>query len=78
MPRFLDTHKIGNSTEEQLIELQKSPPDDFNVVHINMLYNYESDTMYCILEAPNEKAVQMHHAKLGYKCDWITEIKTTA
>jgi len=43
-----------------------------------MLYNYESDTMYCILEAPNENAVQMHHSKLGYKCDWITEIKTTA
>ena len=78
MPRFLDTHKIGTSTEEQLIELQKSPSDEFGVVHINMLYNYESNTMYCILEASNEKAVQKHHAKLGYKCDWITEIKTTA
>ena len=78
MFRFLDTHKIGTSTEEQLIELQKSPSDEFGVVHINMLYNYESNTMYCILEAPNEKAVQKHHAKLGYKCDWITEIKTTA
>lgn len=78
MPRFLDTHKIGASTEGQLIELQKSPPDEFGVVHINMLYYYESNTIYCILEAPNEKAVQMHHAKLGYKCDWITEIKTTA
>lgn len=78
MPRFLDTHKIGPSTEGQLIELQKSPPDEFDVVNINMLYNYESNTMYCILEAPDEKAVQMHHAKLGYKCDWIIEIKTTA
>jgi hypothetical protein len=56
------------------MQLQKSPPDEFGVKHVNMLYNYESNTMYCILEAPN----QLHHAKLGYKCDWITEIKTTA
>lgn len=78
MPKFLDTHKIGSATAAQLMELQKSPPDEFGVKHINMLYNYESNTMYCILEALGEKAVQMHHAKLGYKCDWITEIKTTA
>lgn len=78
MPKFLDTHKIGFATAEQLMELKKSPPDEFGVKHINMLYNYESNTMYCILEAPDEKAVQMRHAKLGYKCDWITEIKTTA
>lgn len=77
MPRFLDTHKIGPSTEEQLMQLQKSTPDEYGVIHINMLYNHEANIMYCILEAPNEKAVQMHHAKLGYKCDWITEIKTT-
>ena len=74
----MDTHKIGSVTAEQLMQLQKSPPDEFGVKHVNMLYNYESNTMYCILEAPNEKAVQLHHAKLGYKCDWITEIKTTA
>jgi hypothetical protein len=78
MPKFLDTHKIGPVTEEQLKQLQESPPDKFGVIHINMLYNYESNTMYCILEAPNEKAVQLHHAKLGIRCDWITEIKTTA
>jgi hypothetical protein len=43
-----------------------------------MLYNYEAEIMYCILEAPSKKAVEIHHGKLGYKCDWITEIKTTA
>ena len=78
MPRFLDTHKIGSATEEQLRELQKSPADEYGVIHVNMLYNPEADTMYCILDAPSEEAVRMHHIKLGYKCDWITEIKTTA
>ena len=78
MPRFPDSHKIGTSTEEHLMKLQKSPRDEFGVVHINMLYNYEANTMYCILEALSKEAVEIHHSKLGYKCDWITEIKTTA
>jgi hypothetical protein len=78
MPRFLDTHEIGSATAEQLLQLQKSPPGEYGVKHINMLYNYESNTMYCILEAPSQQAVQLHHAKLGYKCDWITEIMTTS
>jgi hypothetical protein len=28
MPKFLDTHKIGSATAEQLMELQKMPPDE--------------------------------------------------
>lgn len=78
MPRFLDTHKLGSATEEQLKKLQDSPPDEFGVVHVNMLYNPEADFMYCILDAPSKEAIEKHHAKLGSKCDWITEIKTTA
>ncbi|HZA42437.1 MAG TPA: nickel-binding protein [Nitrososphaeraceae archaeon] len=74
MARFLDTHKMGPTTAEQLKELQKSPPDKFGVRHINMLYNYEANIMYCILEAPSKVAVEKHHSKLGYKCDWITEL----
>jgi hypothetical protein len=33
---------------------------------------------YCILEAPSKEAVEKHHSKLGYKCDWVTEIRITA
>ena len=50
--RFLDTHKIGSFTEEQLMDSQKSPRDEFGVTVINILYNYEADIMYCILHAP--------------------------
>ncbi|MGH9982592.1 MAG: nickel-binding protein [Nitrososphaeraceae archaeon] len=71
-------YTIGTATVEQLEELQKSPPDEFGVRHINMLYNYEANIMYCILEAPSKEAVEKHHSKLGYKCDWITEIRITA
>jgi Protein of unknown function (DUF4242) len=65
-------------TAEQLIKLQKSPLDEFGVKHLNILYNYEANIVYCLLEAPDREAVEMNHAKLGYKCDWITEVKTTA
>jgi Nickel responsive protein SCO4226-like len=76
MARFLDTHKMGSMTEGQLKDLQESPPDEFGVVHINILYNHEANIMYCILEAPSKEAVERHHAKFGTKCDWIAEIKT--
>jgi hypothetical protein len=43
-----------------------------------MLYNVEENKHYCILDAPNKDAVYKHHQKFGLKCDWITEVKTTA
>jgi hypothetical protein len=44
MIRFLDTHRIGLLTKEQLMELQESPIDESGVVHINMLYEYEANS----------------------------------
>ena len=75
---FILIHKIGSFTEEQLMKLQKSPVDEFGVSQANVLYNPEADIMYCILDAPNKNAIVNHHSKFGCKCDWITEIKTTA
>jgi hypothetical protein len=43
-----------------------------------MLYNREVNMLYCILDAPNKDAVSKHYQKFGMKCDWITEVKTTA
>jgi two-component system sensor histidine kinase HydH len=65
-------------SEEQLRKPQELKPNEFGVVVINILYNYEADVMYCVLDAPNEEAIEQHHAKLGYTCDSILEIKTTA
>jgi hypothetical protein len=78
LARFLDAHKIGSFTEEQLIKLQKSPVDELGVSQVNVLYNPEADIMYCILDAPNKEAIVSRHSKFSCKCDWITEIKTTA
>ena len=62
--------------EEQLMTLQKSPPDEFGVITENILYNIEDDKVFCLIEAPNKNPVEKHHAKYGIKCEWIVEVKT--
>ena len=78
MPTYLDAHDLGNMTEEQLKQAQNSPMDELGVTIENMLYNKEVNLLYCILDAPSKDAVVKHHRKFGLKCDWITEVKTTA
>ena len=64
--------------EDMLNALQKSPEDEFKVKHLNIMYNPEIDKCYYLLEAPSLEAVEKNHKKLGIKCDWITEVKTTS
>jgi hypothetical protein len=78
MPRFLDVHPMKGLDEDSLKKLQDSPQDEFSVKHLNILYNPEVDKCFCLLEAPSLEAVQKNHQKLGIKCEWITEVKTTA
>ena len=78
MPTYLDTHDLGNMTEEQIKQAHNAPMDEFGVTIKNMLYNKEVNMLYCISDAPNKEAVQKHHQKFGLKCDWIEEVKTTA
>jgi uncharacterized protein DUF4242 len=78
MPTYLDTHDLGNMTEEQIKQAQNAPMDEFGVTIKNMLYNKEANILCCISDAPNKIAVGKHHLKFGLKCDWIEEVKTTA
>ena len=41
------------------------------------MYNQQEDIFNC-LDAPDKQAVENHHNKHGVKCEWITEVKTTA
>jgi hypothetical protein len=78
MPKFLDVHPLKGLDEETLRTLQSAPADEFKVKALNLMYNYEIDRFYCLLEAPNKRAIEDHHNKYGFKCEWITEVKTTA
>ena len=64
--------------EESQRKFQNAPIDEFQVKAINLMYNYDIDKFYCLLEAPNKQAIEDHHNKYGFKCEWITEVKTTA
>jgi hypothetical protein len=75
---YLDAHDLGNVTEEQQKQALNSPKDEFGVTHKDILYNKEENKAFCILDAPNKEAVEKTHQKLGIKCNWITEVKTTA
>jgi Protein of unknown function (DUF4242) len=78
VPTYLDSHEMGNVTEDQLKQAQNTPKDEFGVTHINILYNKEENKAFCIVDAPSKDAVEKHHHKFGMKCNSITEVKTTA
>jgi len=78
MPKFLDSHPLKGSKKETLKEFQNSPIDEFGVKHLNLIYSEDDDRMFCFLEAPDKEAVKKHHDKLGYKCDYILEVDSTA
>lgn len=78
MPRFLDSHKLGRATEQQLKQAQNAPVGADGVRAINVMYNQQEDKLFCLTEAPSPDAVDRHHRDMGMTCDWITEVKTTS
>jgi hypothetical protein len=55
MPKFLDVHPLKGLDEGTLRQLQNAPVDEFEVKAINLMFNYEADRFYCLLEAPNKQ-----------------------
>jgi hypothetical protein len=49
--KFLDVHPLKGLDEEMLRQLQNAPVDEFEVNAINLMFNYEADRFYCLLEA---------------------------
>jgi uncharacterized protein DUF4242 len=78
MPKFLDIHALGNYSEDELKKAKQLPPDEFGVKVLNIFYNMKTDISFCLIDAPNREAVEKHHEKYNLKCDWITEVNTTA
>ncbi len=57
LPAFLDVHSIGTLTEEDLIKEQEAPRDELGVKTLNILYNFEVGTIYCVLDAPVRRTI---------------------
>ena len=77
MPKFIDAHPLKPLTEQQLRAAYRSPKDEFGVAHHDLLYDEKENKLFCVLDAPSKQAIERHHAKLGIKCDWIHEVKST-
>ena len=74
-------NRLLSIDEETLRKTQNAPKDEFGVIHDNMLYNKDKDKFFCLLDAPSKEAVEKHHEKHekhGFKCGWITEVRTTS
>jgi hypothetical protein len=78
MAKFLDSHPMKGFDVDTLKKAQDSPRDEYGVLHENLLYNEKENKLFCLLNAPDRDAVDKHHQKFGVKCDWITEVNTTA
>ncbi len=78
MPKFLDSHPLKGTDPQTLKKLQNAPKDEFGVTHLNLIYSEEEDRCYCFLEAPSKEAVEKHHNKMGFDCDYILEVDSTA
>ncbi|MGY5144646.1 MAG: histidine kinase dimerization/phospho-acceptor domain-containing protein [Candidatus Nitrosopumilus sp. bin_32a] len=79
MPIFLDMHKLGSHTREQLITGLEDEADEFGVTVHQMLFNEDEDILHCVCSAPNIESIEKHHMKFNITCDKIfpiDEIKT--
>ena len=77
MPKFNDAHPMTPLTAEQLRAAQASPPDEFGVSHHDIPFNEPENKIYCVLDAPDQTAIEKHHAKIEIRCDWIHEVEST-
>ena len=78
MPKFIDSHPLKGTKPETLKKLQNAPKDEFGVTHLNLIFSEEEDRCYCFLEAPTKEAIEKHHHKMGFECDYILEVNSTA
>ena len=76
-PLLIGGPHVSSLPAETLKELQNAPPDEFGVTHHDILFSEEEDRIYCVLDAPNREAIEMHHAKAGIKCEHIHEVEST-
>lgn len=77
MPKYMDTHPMGEIAPETLKKLQHAPKDSFGVTHHDIFFNEKENKVYCVLNAPNRDAVVKHHQHAGLECEFILEVEST-
>jgi hypothetical protein len=79
MPTFVDFHddlKLPDEAVRQITkETEEHKVDKFGVRQVELFHNPDGK-VYCLLEAPDEEAVRLHHAALGLTCGDVHEVST--
>lgn len=75
MPLFVDVHKISEAVLGKFKDEVNADIDEFGVSSVELFYHRKSQTIYCLLDAPNEDAIVNHHARLGLKCEFVIEVE---
>ena len=79
MPTFMDFHddlKLPDEAVRQITkETEEHKVDKFGVRQVELFHN-PGGKVYCLLEAPDEEAVRLHHAALGVPCGDVHEVQS--
>src|SRR5574338_664096 len=74
MPLFIDQHKLGDYTREELEKALSDAHDEFGVLVHHLYFNENKNVLYCVCESPNQDSIIRHHQKFNVNCESIMEI----
>lgn len=79
MPRFMDYHDDLLLPPEAIASIGKGARegevDQFGVRQVELFHNADGK-VYCLLDAPDEKAVRDHHAALDVDCGEVHRVES--
>ena len=81
MPRFMDFHEDLKLPQQAIDEIGRGAEagevDQFGVRQVELFHNPDGK-VYCLLDAPDEKAVRDHHAALDVPCGEVHRVDSLA
>lgn len=79
MPRFMDYHDDLKLPPDAIAAIGKGAldgeVDQFGVRQVELFHNADGK-VYCLLDAPDEKAVRDHHAALDVDCGQVHKVES--
>lgn len=82
MPFFLDVHRLGSATPEEVAEAHIADlevEEKHGVRYLKYWFNQDKGTVFCLVEAPSAEAAEaVHHEAHGLVADRILQIDPEA
>jgi hypothetical protein len=79
MPRFMDFHDDLKLPQQAIDSIgqgaREGATDEFGVRQVELFHNPDGK-VYCLLDAPDEKAVRDHHAALDVPCGAVHRVES--